>query len=147
MDLSVNKMQISIHQSQQEIVMASKQAIANVENSESKTAGSLAEDKVMISSEAHEKNVSDKKQAAFRKMMGHEEVESTKKSDAKVDIDEKIAELQEKIEKLMEELSQLRGRSDEESEQKIKVLEMELASLNAQMLQLVEQKLESSKKK
>jgi hypothetical protein len=147
MELHVNKMQVSIKQSPQEIAMASKQAIINVESSTPKTAGSLEEDTVTISNAGHEKNVSDKNQAAFRKMMGHEEVESTKKGDGKADIDEKIAELQEKIEKLMEELSQLRGKSDEESEQKIKVLEMELASLNAQMLQLVEQKLESSKKK
>ncbi|WP_085299631.1 hypothetical protein [Cognaticolwellia mytili] len=147
MELHANKMQLSIRQSQQEIAIASKQTITNVESSEAKATGSLAEDKVTISSEGHEKNANDKNQAAFRKMMGHEEVENTKKSDGKADIDEKIAELKEKIDKLMEELSQLRGNSDEESEQKIKVLEMELASLNAQMLQLVEQKLESSKKK
>jgi hypothetical protein len=145
MELHANKMQVSIKQSPQEIAMTSKQAIANVENSNPKAAGGLAEDKVTISNAGHEKNVSDKNQAAFRKMMGHEEVDSTKKNDGKGDIDEKIAELQEKIEKLMEELSQLRGRSDEESEQKVKVLEMELASLNAQMLQLVEQKLKLGK--
>lgn len=147
MELHVNKMQVSIKQSPQEIAMASKQAIINVESALPKAAGSLEEDTVTISNAGHEKNVNEKNQAAFRKMMGHEEVESSKKSDGKADIDDKIAELKEKIDKLMEELSQLRGKSDEESEQKIKVLEMELASLNAQMLQLVEQKLESSKKK
>ncbi len=147
MELHVNKMQVSIKQSPQEIAMASKQAVINVENTTPKAAGSLEEDTVTISNAGHEKNVSDKNQAAFRKMMGHEEVESTKNSDGKTDIDEKIAELQEKIEKLMAELSQLRGNSDEESEQKIKLLESELASLHAQLIQLVEEKLESSKKK
>lgn len=96
----------------------------------------LKTDQVTISEEAREKSTNDKNQAAMRKLSGQEDVGVTNDKEPKT-VDEKIAELQEKIAKLIAEIAQARRSGDEE---KTKRMEAELAMLNGQLLQLIEQK-------
>jgi hypothetical protein len=147
MELHTGKMQVAIAPAHQEKISVSEQAALKVaelnatveKNSASST--SLSTDRVTISEEAREKNVTDANQAAMRKMMGKEEVDGTN-SEKPQTLDEKIAELQEKIAKLMAEIAQERRSGNDE---KVKGMEAELAMLNSQLLQLIEQKMEESK--
>jgi hypothetical protein len=148
MELHTGKMQVAIAPADQEKISASEQAALKVaevnaiaeKNSISSPTNSPA-DTVTISEEAREKSVNDANQAAMRKMMGKEEVDETNGEKPQT-LDEKIAELQEKIAKLMAEIAQERRSGNDE---KVKGMEAELAILNSQLLQLIEQKIEESK--
>jgi hypothetical protein len=97
----------------------------------------LKTDQVSISESAREKSINDKNQEAMRKILGKEGVTVSDTEEPKT-LDEKIAELKEKIAELTAKLAQERRNGDEE---KTKVMEVELAVLNSQLLQLVEQKM------
>jgi len=148
MELHANKMQVAIPPAHQEKLTTSEQAALKVAElnvaAETNTTSSAAHsqaDKVTISEEAREKSINDKNQTAFRKILGKEEVDGTNGEKPQT-LDEKIAELQEKIAKLMAEIAQeRRGGNDE----KVKSMEAELAMLNSQLIQLIEQKMEESK--
>ncbi len=101
---------------------------------------------VEISDEAKEKSLQDSNQKALRKLMGKEDVEGTESSDDKQTLDEMIAELQEEIAQLSQEMAQLRAKGDEQSESKAKSLEMQIASLTAQLMDLLTQKIEQEEK-
>ncbi|SFD04649.1 hypothetical protein [Pseudoalteromonas denitrificans] len=60
-------------------------------------------------------------------------------------LDEKIAELQEKLKELQQEMSTLRLKGDEASLAKLKLLELEMVSINEQLLELNNQKIEMMK--
>ncbi|ASM54270.1 hypothetical protein PNIG_a2230 [Pseudoalteromonas nigrifaciens] len=99
---------------------------------------------VDISEEGAEKSLADKNQAAFRKLLGNEDVDQASQSEGDP-LDELIAEIQEKLEKLLQETALLRSKDDEESQAKVKVLEGEITGLNIQLIELLKQKLESGK--
>jgi len=99
---------------------------------------------VDISEEGAEKSLEDKNQAAFRKLLGNEDVDQASQSEGDP-LDELIAEIQEKLEKLLQETALLRSKDDEESQAKVKVLEGEITGLNIQLIELLKQKLESGK--
>jgi len=141
MELTTEKMHVVIAPAHKEAITTSQQAAIKVAD-ESKISNQLQTDQVNISEEARQKNIDDKNQAALRKMMGKEEVDEAAGEGEKT-LDEQIAELQEKIAKLTLEIAQERRSGNEE---KAKGMESELAILNAQLLQLIEQKLESTKK-
>ncbi|MCP4325423.1 MAG: hypothetical protein GY787_26975 [Alteromonadales bacterium] len=101
---------------------------------------------VELSDEAKEKSLQDSNQKALRKLMGKEDVEGTEGSDDKQTLDEMIAELQEEIAQLSQEMAQLRAKGDEQSESKAKSLEMQIASLTAQLMDLLTQKIEQEEK-
>jgi hypothetical protein len=129
----------SIHQ---ESVSVSKNTESNQASSaETKLSVNSQSDQVNISEEAHQKSVDDKNQAAMRKIMGRENVNETE-GDGRRSLDEKIEELREKITKLTAEIAQERRSGNDE---KAKTMELELVMLNSQLLQLIEQKMESAK--
>ena len=145
MELPTKNMQVTIAPIHQEQISASEQAIVKVA-AELKTTSLSSEkrlpaDQVNISEEARQKSIDDKNQAAMRKMLGKEEVDETKNEGQKT-LDEQIAELQEKIAKLTTDIAQERRSGNDE---KAKTMESELAMLNAQLLQLIEQKMETAK--
>ena len=139
MELRTEQLQAYIAPTYQEKMSASEQASMEV-SAEKNTSTSeyLKTDQVTISEEAREKSTNDKNQAAMRKILGQEEVSGTNSEEQKT-IDEKIAELQEKIAELIAEIAQERRNGDEE---RTKSMEAELAMLNSQLLQLIEQKME-----
>jgi len=142
MELPTKNMRVAIAPAHVEQVTASQQAAIKVaDESKVSTSSHLQVDQVNISEEARQKNIDDKNQAALRKMIGKEEVHETEGEGQKT-LDEQIAELQEKIAKLSAEIAQERRSGNED---KAKTMESELAMLNAQLLQLIEQKLESTK--
>ena len=138
MELRTDQLKSSIAPAYQEKISASDQAAMKV-SAEINTSSSehLKTDQVTISAEAREKSTDDKNQAAMRKILGQEEVSGTNGEEKKT-VDEKIAELQEKIAELIAEIAQERRNGDEE---KTKSMEAELAMLNSQLLQLIEQKM------
>lgn len=138
MELRAGQMQASIAQEYKTNIMSSDQAPIKT-TVETTTAASehLQTNQVTISEEAREKSFNDKNHEAMRKILGKEGVDATNTEEPK-SLDEKIAELQEKIVKLMAEIAQERRNGDEEKTQS---MEVELAMLNAQLLQLVEQKM------
>ena len=138
MELRTEQLQAFIAPAYQEKVSASEQSSMKV-SAEINTSSSehLKTDQVTISEEAREKSTNDKNQAAMRKMSGQEEISGTNGKEQKT-VDEKIAELQEKIAELIAEIAQERRSGDEE---KTKSMEAELAMLNSQLLQLIEQKM------
>lgn len=126
----------------QEPVSASKLAELNQSSSaEKKLSINSQSDQVNISEEARQKSIDNKNQAAMRNIMGKEEVGEAGGEGQKT-LDEKIAELQEKIAKLTAEMIQERISGNDE---KAKTMELELAMLNSQLLQLIEQKMSSTK--
>ena len=111
-------------------------------SSETKT---LSPDQINISKEAHKKNVDEKNQAAMQKISGNESTEETEESSGEDELDQMIAELQEKIAELSQRIASIRSKGDEASIEKAKSLESELAMLNGQLMELLNQKMESAK--
>jgi len=145
MELQTKNMQVTITPLHQEQISASEQAVLNIapetNTSSPSSEKNLPRDQVNISEEARQKSIDDKNQAAMRKILGKEEVDGAE-GEGQKSLDKQIAELQEKIAKLTTEIAQNRSSGHEE---KAKTMETELAMLNAQLLQLLEQKMESSK--
>lgn len=104
----------------------------------------IQNDEVLISKEGKEKQLKESTTAALRKIMGEDKVDESSKAEA-FSLEEMIAELQEKIAELTREVSKLRASGDESSLEKAKILDVELAGLNAQLIELISQKLESDK--
>jgi len=100
---------------------------------------------VKLSDEAKEKSLQDSNQQALRKLMGKEDVEGVEDSGDKQTLDEMIAELQEEIAQLTQEVAKLYSQSDEKSLNEAKSLEMQIASLTAQLMDLLTQKVEQDK--
>jgi hypothetical protein len=138
MELRTEQLQAYITPAYQDTISAAEQPSMKL-SAEINTSSSehLKTDQVTISEEAREQSTNDKNQAAMRKLSGQEDVSVTNGEEQKT-VDEKIDELQEKIAKLIAEIAQERRSGEEE---KTKVMEAELAMLNAQLLQLIEQKL------
>jgi len=61
-------------------------------------------------------------------------------------LDEMIAQLQEKLKELQQEMIQLRLNDDEASTAKLELLELELANINAQLLELNNRKIDMLKR-
>lgn len=101
-------------------------------------------DQVDISEEGKEKSLEDQNREALRKLSGNEDVSQASQSEEDP-LDEQIAEIQEKLEKLMQEAALLRGKEDEESQAKVKLLEAEITGLNTQLIELLKQQLEAGK--
>ena len=138
MELRTEQLQAYISPAYQEKTSASESASMKVPAEiNTSTSEHLKTDQVTISEEAREKSASDKNQAAMRKLLGQEDVSGTNGEEQKT-VEEKIAELKEKIAELIAEIAQERRNGDEE---KTKSMEAELAMLNAQLLQLIEQKM------
>lgn len=137
MELRAGQMQSSIASEYNTKITTDQTSIMAVAETTTASSEHLKTDQVSISEEAREKSFNDKNQEAMRKILGKEGVDATNTEELK-SLDEKIAELQEKIVKLMAEIAQERRNGDEE---KTKSMEVELAMLNAQLLQLVEQKM------
>ena len=146
MELHTDTMPVKIPPAHIEQISSSERAVLKVAdetNSISSSSTNSQTDQITISEEASEKSINDKNQTAMRKIMGKEDAEET---EGKNELDEMIAELQEKITKLMVEIAEERRNSGEQSEQKVKSMEAELAALNTQLIELLEQKMESTKK-
>jgi hypothetical protein len=137
MELRAGQMQSSIASEYNTKITTDQTSIMAVAETTTASSEHLKTDQVSISEEAREKSFNDKNQEAMRKILGKEGVDATNTEEPK-SLDDKIAELQEKIVKLMAEIAQERRNGDEE---KTKSMEVELAMLNAQLLQLVEQKM------
>jgi len=114
--------------------------LSQASSAENKTSVNSQSDQVNISEEARQKSVDDNNQAAMRKIMGKEDVNGAEDKGEKT-LDEKIEELREEIITLTAEISQERTSGNDE---KAKAMESELAMLNAQLLQLIEQQMEST---
>ncbi|WP_028865336.1 hypothetical protein [Psychromonas aquimarina] len=142
----MEKMTITISPSFSEyrqLQSVSAQTAPTEENRSASQAASAPGDQVEISKEAQEKNMQNKNQQALRKIAGKGQTEKTEKS-ASEQLDQMITSLQEKIAALIQELSSLRGKDDPQSVQKSRSMEVELASLNAQLMELLQQKLDAS---
>lgn len=100
---------------------------------------------VEISEEAKEKSLQDSNQQAHRKLMGKEEVDKAQDADETLTLDEMIAELQEEIAQLSQEMAKLRAQGDEQSTREAKSLEIQIAMLTAQLIELLTQKIEQNK--
>jgi hypothetical protein len=142
MELRTEQLQASIAPAYQENISASASASGQASlkvSAEINTSSSehLKTDQVTISEEAREKSTNDKNQTAMRKILGKEDVSGTNGEEKKT-VDERISELQEKIATLIAEIAQERRSGDEE---RTKSMEAELAMLNSQLLQLIEQKM------
>jgi len=137
MELHTETMQASIIPTYKAKTIAPQQPAMDV-SADIKTAAPeyLKTDQVSISEEAHKKSKDDINQSAMRDILGTEGAENKNKEEST--LDEKIAELKEDIAKLTAEVVQARVNGDEE---KTKRMEVELAMLNSQLLQLIEQKL------
>ena len=142
MKLNTENMQVTIAApTYQEPVSSAKLAELNQATSdEKKLSVNTQSDQVNISEEARQKSLDDENQSAMRKLMGKEEVDEVQ-GEGKETLDEKIAELQEKIAKLTIEIAQERSRGNDE---KAKTMELELVMLNSQLIQLIEQKMETA---
>lgn len=101
--------------------------LASTENSKT--------DEVTISQEAKDKQLEEVNSAALQKILKTEEGEE--KEDP---LDQMIEELEEQIAELAQEIAQL-NTNDESSQEKAKILNAELAGLQAQLIELVSQKL------
>ena len=101
-------------------------------------------DEVSISKEGKEKQLRESTSAALRKIMGQEEVDESAQ-DGENSLEQMIAELKEEIAELTKKITKLRASGDEKSQEKAKALDVELAGLNSQLLELISQKLESDK--
>lgn len=101
--------------------------------------------KVEISDEAKQKKLQESNQQAHRKLMGKDDVEGAETSGDKTLLDEMIAELQEEIAQLSQEMATLRSQGDEQSQSEAKSLELQVASLTAQLMNLLTQKIEEQK--
>jgi hypothetical protein len=138
MELRTEQLSSYLAPAHQEKTLASEPAPMKVSaENNSSSSEHLKTDQVTISEEAREKSTKDKNQAAMRKLSGQEDVGGINGKEQKT-VDEKVAELQEKIAELIADIAQARRSGDEE---KAKIMEGELAMLNAQLLQLIEQKL------
>ena len=137
MELRTGQMQASIASEYNTKITAEQTSVMVAAETTPASSQRLKTDQVSISEEAREKSFNDKNQEAMRKILGKEGVDATNTEEPK-SLDEKIAELQEKIIKLTAEIAQERRNGDEEKTQS---MEVELAMLNAQLLQLVEQKM------
>ena len=137
MELRTGQMQASIASEYNTKITAEQTSVMVAAETTTASSQRLKTDQVSISEEAREKSFNDKNQEAMRKILGKEGVDATNTEEPK-SLDEKIAELQEKIIKLTAEIAQERRNGDEEKTQS---MEVELAMLNAQLLQLVEQKM------
>lgn len=104
----------------------------------------LQTDEVVISKEGKEKQLNEAATEALRKIMGKDEVDESAKSN-KDSLDEMIAELQEKIAELTNKIARLKSSDDEDSLEEAKILEVKLVGLNAQLIELISRKLESTK--
>lgn len=102
---------------------------------------------VEISDEAKQKKLQESNQQAHRKLMGKNEVEDAKGSDDKLTLDEMIKELQEEIAELTQEMVKLRSKGDEKSAIEAKSVEIQIASLTAQLMNLLTQKIEQGTSK
>ncbi|WP_022940470.1 hypothetical protein [Psychromonas hadalis] len=100
---------------------------------------------VELSDEAKKKSLQDSNQQALRKLMGKEDIDGVEGSDDKQTLDEMIAALQEEIAQLTQEMVKLRSQGDESSVNEAKSLEMQIASLTAQLMDLLTQKVEQDK--
>jgi hypothetical protein len=100
---------------------------------------------VEISDEAKQKELQESNQQALGKLMAKEDIEGADGSDDKPTLDEMIAELQEEIAQLSQEMAQLRVKGDEKSIVDAKSLEIQIASLTAQLMDLLTQKVELDK--
>jgi len=137
MELHTETMQASIIPTYKAKAIAPQQPAMEVSADIKTTAPEyLKTDQVSISKEALKKNHDDINQAAMRDILGTEGADNKNKEEGT--LDEKIAELKEDIAKLTAEVAQARVNGDEE---KTKRMEVELAMLNSQLLQLIEQKL------
>ncbi len=129
MEVTIN----SAYSSPQQITATSqeenKQVSAANTSAESKT---LPDDKVNISEEA------------LRKLAKTEE-SKTAENTSEDKTEQLIEALKEKIAELNERLAKLRTKDDEASIEQTKVLEIELATLNAQLMELVTSKLAAAK--
>lgn len=137
MELRTGQMQASIASEYNTKITAEQTSVMVAAETTTASSQRLKTDQVSISEEAREKSFNDKNQEAMRKILGKEGVDATNTEEPK-SLDEKIAEFQEKIIKLTAEIAQERRNGDEEKTQS---MEVELAMLNAQLLQLVEQKM------
>ena len=136
-------MQVNIPIYQEPVSAPKLDELNQASSAEKKLSVNSQSDQVNISEEARQKSVDDTNQTAMRKIMGKEDVnEAEGEGEGKKTLDEKIAELQEKITKLTAEIARERRSGNNE---KAKTMESELVMLNAQLIQLVEQKLEAAK--
>ncbi len=134
-------MQVNIPIYQEPVSAPKLDELNQASSAEKKLSVNSQSDQVNISEEARQKSVDDTNQTAMRKIMGKEDVNEAE-GEGKKTLDEKIAELQEKITKLTAEIARERRSGNNE---KAKTMESELVMLNAQLIQLVEQKLEAAK--
>ena len=134
-------MQVNIPIYQEPVSAPKLDELNQASSAEKKLSVNSQSDQVNISEEARQKSVNDTNQTAMRKIMGKEDVNEAE-GEGKKTLDEKIAELQEKITKLTAEIARERRSGNNE---KAKTMESELVMLNAQLIQLVEQKLEAAK--
>jgi hypothetical protein len=141
MKLYSENMQVNIPIYQEPVSAPKLDELNQASSAEKKLSVNSQSDQVNISEEARQKSVDDTNQTAMRKIMGKEDVNEAE-GEGKKTLDEKIAELQEKITKLTAEIARERRSGNNE---KAKTMESELVMLNAQLIQLVEQKLEAAK--
>lgn len=141
MKLYSENMQVNIPIYQEPVSAPKLDELNQASSAEKKLSVNSQSDQVNISEEARQKSVNDTNQTAMRKIMGKEDVNEAE-GEGKKTLDEKIAELQEKITKLTAEIARERRSGNNE---KAKTMESELVMLNAQLIQLVEQKLEAAK--
>ncbi|MFD2167109.1 hypothetical protein ACFSJY_12700 [Thalassotalea euphylliae] len=102
-----------------------------------------------ISSEAREKLKEE--QASLEKkavegllQQSTEETKSTAKSDAEIDkLDELIEQLQERIKEVQRKLAKIRSDNSEEAERERRMLEGELISLNASLINILGKKMDA----
>jgi hypothetical protein len=141
MKLYSENMQVNIPIYQEPVSAPKLDELNQASSAEKKLSVNSQSDQVNISEEARQKRVDDTNQTAMRKIMGKEDVNEAE-GEGKKTLDEKIAELQEKITKLTAEIARERRSGNNE---KAKTMESELVMLNAQLIQLVEQKLEAAK--
>ena len=94
-------------------------------------------DEVTISQEAKDKQLEEVNAVALQKILNTEENEEGVEESP---LDQMIEELKEQIAELTQEIAKLNG-NDESSQEKAKLLNAELVGLQAQLVELVSQKL------
>jgi predicted ribosome quality control (RQC) complex YloA/Tae2 family protein len=97
-------------------------------------------DEVTISQEAKDKQLEEVNSTALQKILKTDESEESEEKEDP--LDQMIEELEEQIAELAQEIAQL-NTNDESSQEKAKILNAELAGLQAQLIELVSQKLGS----
>lgn len=108
-----------------------------------KTDNVIGSDSVDISDEARQKLATD----IAASLLQSDESTTATSADYSKSVDEMIEELKEKIRLLMQEIARLRTKGDEASQKQVKALETDLAMLHAQLLELMNQKLEEKPQK